>query len=116
MEFIVILACATLLWLIWQLIKAKKFTKFKQLLEQEIKPKVEAHIINELNETRSDLFPNTAIHQQATLFYWSQYKSRILVAALKREIIDEAWLKNTGNLRNSQHLLFIEKNKIADCY
>jgi hypothetical protein len=112
-ELIVIIAGATLLWLIWQLIKAKRFTRFKQLLEQEIKPKVIAHIEAELKETRSDLLPNSTSHIQATIYFWSQYKVRILQAALMREIIDEKWLKETGNWRNSQHLFFIERDKKA---
>ncbi len=33
----------------------------------------------------------------------------MIQAALEQEIIDEAWLKNTGNYRNCQHLFFIEK-------
>ncbi|WP_281556344.1 hypothetical protein [Thalassomonas sp. RHCl1] len=111
MEVILILAVialGALAWLIYQLLRAKKFTRFKQTLEQEIKPKVVRHIINELNETRSELFPNNEAHQQATIYYWCQYKSRILQAALNREIIDENWLKQTGNWRNSQHLFHVE--------
>jgi len=112
-EFIVAAAVVVLLWFVWQLVKAKRFTKFKQCLEKEIKPKVFAHIMNELDETRSDLLPNNEVHQQATLYYWGQYKVRILQAALIREIIDEQWLKDTGNVKNSQHLFFIERDKLA---
>ena len=100
-------------WFFWQLIKAKRFTKFKQHLEQELKPKVFEHIITELNETRTELLPNNEIHQQATLYYWGQYKVRILQAALIRDIIDEQWLKDTGNIKNSQHLFFIERDKLS---
>lgn len=113
MEFIVAAALAVLLWLVWQLIKAKRFTKFKQCLENDIKPKVFAHIINELNETRSELLPNNESHQQATLYFWGKYKVRILQAALIRDIIDEQWLKDTDNIKNSQHLFFIERDKLA---
>lgn len=109
---VVIAAFGSLFWLIWQLIKAKRYTKFKLRLEEEIKPKVFEHIINELNETRSDVFPNNDIHQQATLYYWGQYKVRILQAALNKEIIDKKWLEDTGNLRNSQHLFFVEQDKV----
>jgi len=112
-EFFVIAAIAILSWFFWQLIKAKRFTKFKQHLEQELKPKVFEHIITELNETRTELLPNNKIHQQATLYYWGQYKVRILQAALIRDIIDEQWLKDTGNLKNSQHLFFIERDKLS---
>ena len=110
MEVIAVLAIFALLWLIWQLIQAKKFTQFKQRIEEELKPKVVAHILNALDEQRSELFPNTESHQQATVFYWTQYKSRILQAALQREIIDKKWLKDTGNWRNSQHLFHIEQH------
>ena len=109
MQFIAILALASLTWLIWQLIKAKRFTRFKQLIEDELKDKVITSIIEELDEQRSELFPNTECHQQATIFYWTQYKSRILHAALQREIISEQWLKSSGNLRNAQHLFYVEK-------
>ncbi len=113
MEFFAAAAIALLIWFVWQLIKAKRFTKFKQCLENEIKPKVFDHIINELNETRSELLPNNENHQAATLYFWGQYKVRILQAALIRDIIDEQWLKDTGNVKNSQHLFFIERDKLA---
>jgi hypothetical protein len=111
-EVIVVIAFLSifaLVWLIWQLLKAKQFTRFKQLIESDLKPKVIEHIIEELTETRSELFPNTEIHQQASIYYWTQYKGRILKAALAREIIDEKWLKDTGNLRNCQHLFHVEQ-------
>ena len=113
MEVIVFLAFLSLAWLVWQLVKAKRFNRFKLQIDQELKEKVIASIIDELNETRSEDYPNNESHQAATLFYWTQYKSRILQAALNREIIDEQWLKKTGNLRNCQHLFFIEKDKMA---
>lgn len=109
MEFIVVIALLSLAWLLWQLMKAKQFTRFKMRIEEELKPKVVAHIIEELEETRSEVFPNTNIHQQASLYYWTQYKARILKAALEREIINEQWLKDTGNMRNSQHLFHVEQ-------
>lgn len=110
---VVILALGAFSWLVWQLLRAKKFTRFKQTLEQEIKPKVVAHIIEELNENRCEQFPNSQAHQEATIYFWCQYKSRILQAALEREIIDEKWLKATNNLRNSQHLFHVEKHFLA---
>jgi hypothetical protein len=109
MQIIVILALASLLWLIWQLIKAKRFTCFKQKIEDELKDKVIESIKEELNNNRSETFPNNDCHQAATLFYWCQYKSRILHAALQREIITEQWLKDSGNLRNAQHLFYVER-------
>jgi len=112
-EIIAFLAFISLAWLIWQLIKAKRFNRFKERIDLELKGKVITAIIDELNETRSDMYPNNEYHQTATIYYWTQYKSRILQAALNKEIIDEQWLKNTGNLRNSQHLFFIEQDKMA---
>ena len=109
MEIIALLALLSLLWLIWQLIKAKQFTRFTKDIEKELKTKVIDSIIAELDETRSDLYPNNKCHQQATIEYWTQYKSRILHAALEREIIDQQWLKDSGNLRNAQHLFHVER-------
>ena len=109
MQIIAVLALASLAWLIWQLIKAKRFTRFKQQIEAELKEKVITSIMAELRDTSSETFPNNECHQQATIFYWCQYKSRILHAALQREIITEQWLKDSGNLRNAQHLFFVEQ-------
>ena len=109
MQIIAVLALASLAWLIWQLIKAKRFTRFKQKIEDELKEKVIASIIEELHDSRSETFPNNDCHQQATIFYWCQYKSRILHAALHRDIITKKWLKDSGNLRNAQHLFFVER-------
>lgn len=64
-----------------------------------------------MSKTRSDIFPNNACHQESTIAYWTAYKVRILQAALMREIIDEAWLKETGNYRNCQHLFHVERDK-----
>jgi len=110
MEIIAVLALAALAWLIWQLIKAKRFNQFKQYIDQELKQQVVAHVLTELEQSRSDTFPNNEHHTQATLFYWTQYKSRILHAALQHEIITEQWLTDSGNLRNAQHLFYIEKH------
>ena len=108
-DILPVFAGAIILWMAWLLIKAKRFTKFKQLIEDELKPKVIEDILAGLEESRSDVFPNNEIHQQATIYYWSQYKGRILQAALQREIITTQWLKDTGNLRNSQHLFHVER-------
>ncbi len=108
MQIIAVIALISLVWLIWQLIKAKRFTRFKQRIEDELKDKVVTSIIEELNNSRSDVFPNNDCHKEATIFYWTQYKSRILHAALQREIITKQWLKDSGNLQNAQHLFHIE--------
>jgi len=112
MEIIATLALLSLLWLVWQLVKAKRFTRFKLQIESELKEKVVASIKEELEETRCEQLPNNDCHQAATLLYWTQYKSRILHAALAREIVDQQWLKDTGNLRNAQHLFFIERQHL----
>jgi len=112
MQIIAILALTALAWLIWQLIKAKRFSRFKQKIEDELKDKVIASIIDELEESRCDIFPNSDCHKEASIFYWTQYKSRILHAALQRDIITEQWLKDSGNLRNAQHLFYVEKHFI----
>lgn len=109
MEIIATLAALSLVWLLWQLVKAKRFTRFKQLIEMELTEKVVTDIKRELVETRCEDFPNNDCHEEATLFYWTQYKSRILHAALMREIIDQQWLISSGNLKNAQHLFFIER-------
>ena len=109
MEIIVTLAVLSLVWLLWQLVKAKRFTRFKLLIANQLTEKVVADIKRELAETRCDDFPNNECHEEATLLYWTQYKSRILHAALAREIIDQQWLVDEGNLKNAQHLFFIER-------
>lgn len=112
LEFFAVLAVLSLLWLIWQLMRAKHFTKFKQQIAQELKPKVIANIISEMEQTRSEQFPNTVAHQEATIAYWSASTGRILQAALIREIVTEHWLKETGNWRNSQHLFHVEADRL----
>jgi hypothetical protein len=112
MQIIALFALAALAWLIWQLIKAKRFNRFKRNIEIELKDKVISSIIEELEQSRSDIYPNNDCHKEATIFYWTQYKSRILHAALEKEIITKQWLKDSGNLRNAQHLFHIERNFI----
>ena len=113
MEFFIVIAVGILTWMVWQIIRAKRFTRFKRLLNEDIKPKVIENIIAELNDSRSEILPNNEVHCQATIDFWGQYPVRILQAALNREIIDKAWLEETGNMRNSQHLFFIQRDKMA---
>lgn len=115
MEIIVIIAVLAIIflaWLVWQLMRAKHFTQFKRRITQELKPKVIEAIINDMVETRSEQMPNTTAHQEATIIYWTASTGRVLQAALMREIIDEKWLKSTGNFRNCQHLFHIERDKL----
>ncbi|MEW6990849.1 hypothetical protein AADZ91_09190 [Colwelliaceae bacterium 6441] len=109
MEVLVIIAGIILLWMAWQLYRAKQFTQFKRLIEVEIKPQIIALLESDLRENRSELFPNTDCHIQASITYWCQYKSRILQLALEKEIITTQWLQETGNMRNCQHLFHIER-------
>jgi hypothetical protein len=102
--------------MLWQLKKARQFTQFKQQLFTEFKPKILAAIAEELKQQRCEKYPNSDIHIQASQAYWGKYAVRILQAAMERELIDENWLKKTGNWRNSQHLLFIEQQfKAQQC-
>jgi hypothetical protein len=112
LEIIAVIAVLFLVWLIWQLMRAKHFTQFKRQIIQELKPKVIANIVDEMSQTRSEQLPNNSAHQEATIHYWSASAGRVLQAALMRDIIDEQWLKSTGNLRNSQHLFHIERDKL----
>lgn len=109
MEVLVIIAIGLLLWMVWQLYRAKQFTQFKQLIESELKPKIIDYLKTDLIDNRNELFPNTDCHIQASIQYWCQYKVRILQLALEKEIITQQWLKETGNMRNSQHLFHIEQ-------
>jgi hypothetical protein len=112
LEIIVVIAVLFLAWLIWQLMRAKHFTRFRRQVMQELKPKVIANIIEEMEQTRSEQLPNNSVHQEAAIYYWSASAGRVLQAALMREIIDEKWLKETGNLRNSQHLFHVERDSL----
>jgi hypothetical protein len=105
-------AIAVLAWMAWLLFKAKQFTRFKLMIERELKPKVIAELTAELNQNKSNITPNNDAHIKATIFYWCEYTSRILQAAIAKGIIDEQWLINTGNLRNCQHLFHIEADKL----
>ncbi len=114
LEFIALPAFALLIWLAWQLYRAKQFTKFKIQLNTEIKNKVVAAIKEDLTNQRSEQFPNNQAHIDATIYYWTQYPIRILQAAIKYEIIDKQWLQNTNNIRNSQHLMHTQRQYLDE--
>lgn len=109
MEVIAVFGFLLLFWLIWQLIQAKKHTRFKRYIHTELRSLVITKIKQELESTRSTLFPNNTTHEEATLYYWTEYRIRILQYALQHEIIDENWLKASGYKRQSQHLFYIEQ-------
>lgn len=114
MEVIATLSFLALFWLIWQLIQAKKLTRFKRYIDKELKGLVINQIKHDLEETRSELFPNNEVHEEATLYYWTKHRARILQRALRDEIIDEKWLKEAGYLRQSQHLFYIEQHVLNE--
>lgn len=107
-----IVALGIICWMLWLLYKARQFTHFKKFIEQDLKPKVLTHIKDSLIASRNEQFPNSDSHIEASLYYWSQYKARILQAALENEIIDKNWLIKTGNWRNCQHLFHVENDKL----
>lgn len=107
-----VLGVSFLLWLIWQLLRAKQFTQFKLYLNQEIAPQLAEQLKQELIESRSEITPNNDEHIQATLFYWQQYPIRILQAALDRKILTSDELKNAGKFRFCQHLYHVQSNKL----
>ena len=109
MEIFVIIAVGLLLWMVWQLYRAKQFNKFKLLIEIELKPQLVDFLKNELIEGRNDLFPNSDCHIQASIDYWCRYKVRIVQFSLEKEIITKQWLEETNNTRNCQHLFHIEQ-------
>ncbi|MDG1752024.1 MAG: hypothetical protein P8I03_10245 [Thalassotalea sp.] len=109
MEILVVIAAGLLVWMAWQLYRAKQFTQFKQLIETELKPQIVDYLTTELIKNRSELFPNSDCHIQASIDYWCRYKVRILQLALEKEIITKQWFIETGNTRNCQHLFHVEQ-------
>ncbi len=97
-----------LVWLLWQLKRAKQFTNFKRWIKNELKPQVIEAITKNLLATQSELTPNNQCHVQATITYWCEYPVRIVQFALANELISTQWLKDTDNYRHCQHLYHIE--------
>ena len=114
MEILALLAGTVLIWMAWQLYRAKQFTQFKNDIETKLKPQVIEALSTHLEETRSDIFPNNEYHQQASQLYWCQYKSRIVQAALKFGVIDKQWLIDNNKLRHCQHLFHVERAYLAN--
>ncbi|MGJ8692837.1 MAG: hypothetical protein ACSHW0_10175 [Thalassotalea sp.] len=109
MIFFVVFSLLIILFFSWQLYRAKKFTKFKLFIDLEIKPQLVKQITAEFDELRSEVFPNSEIHIEASIAYWTVSRARILQAALEKEVISKDWLEETGNYRHCQHLFYIEK-------
>lgn len=114
MEIAVLLATSVIIWMIWQLHRAKKFNAFKRYIQAELKPKVIEQLTSDLISERNDIFPNTKSHIDASIYYWGLYNVRILQLALEKNIIDVQWLKNTGKYRHCQHLYHIERQHIHE--
>ncbi len=113
MEIAFILAVLLLSWMAWQLYRAKQFNLFKRYITDDLRPLVLAKLTEQLNERRSERFPNNEVHIQASKLYWSAYPSRTLQAALAWQVLPEDWVESSGNKRHCQHLFFIEQDKLA---
>lgn len=109
MEIILVLAITFLLWLAWQLFRAKQFNRFKTWLAEKIKPKVINALTEQLLNERCEQFPNTDVHIEAAVIFWTKHPIRILQWALEHQILDEEQLKKTGHWRNCQHLFHIQQ-------
>jgi len=97
-----------LLWMGWQIYRAKQFNRFKQFIRHDIKPQVVEHLKSNLVKNRNENFPNDECHIQASIDYWCVSTARMLQYALQYELVSEKWLKETGNYRHCQHLFHIE--------
>lgn len=109
MEIVIVLAVAILVFFSWQLYQAKKVSKFKQWLRSSIQPKLSHELSQQLIHNRSDLFPNTPEHIEASIAFWTQYHSRIIQKSLQFNIINKQTIIDVGYYRQYQHLLFIEQ-------
>jgi len=109
MIYLEVLAIIVLIWMFWQLYRAKQFTKFKTYLNNEIKNKVTEALKIELENSRSELTPNNETHIEAALLYWTQSPVRILQYALNRELITIETLKKEKKWRYCQHLFHVQK-------
>jgi len=99
--------------MVWQLYRAKQFNQFKRYINHDLKILVIKQLHHQLAEQRSELFPNNDSHITASTLFWTQYPSRILQAAIAWEVVAPNWLETSGNKRHSQHLFFIERDKLA---
>ena len=108
-EVIIVLAIAVLLFMSWQLYRARQYNRFLDWLKRDIEPQVVNSLMVELEQSRSALFPNNEAHQQATIYYYTYKKVRIFQAACAREIISKEWLQVPANQRLAQHLMHSEQ-------
>ncbi|WP_286262744.1 hypothetical protein [Thalassotalea atypica] len=113
MEIIAGIAVAIILWMLWQVYRARQFNNFKARINSELKSLVIKELQHRLERQRSETFPNNDTHIRASIYYWSQYPSRVLQAAIAWGVVTEDWLEKTGNTRHCQHLFFIERDKLA---
>ncbi len=109
MEIIIVIALAILGFFSWQLYQAKKVKKFKLWLDNTITPEL-CHVLKKrLINHRSELFPNTGEHIQASCIFWAKYHSRVIQKALQLEIMTKQTIIDAGFHRQYQHILFIEQ-------
>ena len=94
--------------MIWQLLRAKKLTAFKQYIQQELKTQVINHLKAQLTEQRCELLPNKACHIEASIYFWTLANVRILQYALENELLSKQWLTERGHKRHCQHLFHVE--------
>ncbi|WP_440875780.1 hypothetical protein [Thalassotalea sp. PLHSN55] len=113
MLVIQVFAVLILVWFAWQLYRAKQFTKFKNDLTHQVQPQVVNSLIVELEENRSEMFPNNEAHQEAAIYYWTQYRVRILQFALEKELLTKEGLVRDKKWRHCQHLFHVEKQYLA---
>ena len=109
MEIIIVIAIAILCFVSWQLYQAKKVSKFKQWLNDTIEPQLCLELTKRLTHQRSQLFPNTDEHIQASCIFWTQFHSRVIQKALQLDIVTKQSIIDAGFYRQCQHIMFVEQ-------
>ncbi|MCH2055156.1 MAG: hypothetical protein MK214_00785 [Thalassotalea sp.] len=114
MELFAIAAAMLIIWMCWQLYRARRYNQFKAMVQQDLKPRVVEHLTTKLQSERSDATPNTDAHIAASQYFYTQFPARTLQVAIEWEIVNEAWLKEHGYIRFCQHLFFVDRDKLID--
>ena len=107
-EIITFLAIALLFWMAYKLYQAKQYNAFIDWLNSDVKEQLLAQLKQEMQQGRSEIYPNKDCHIELALHYYKQYPVRIFEAAFARKIISEQWLNKASNKRHASHLLFIQ--------
>lgn len=108
MEILIILACSLLIFLSWQLYQAKRITHFKQWIDKELTPELTTKLTECLQKSRCATFQNNDVHIQASIYFWTQYRARVIQKALQLNIINKQTIIDMKYHRQCQHMLFIE--------